>query len=254
MSLSDLSDQQLNRAILIVVALIVITLVSAGGYFAYKNYLAGNVPPLIQKEMDKAKSDIEKNPKDVEARIRLANLYIGENMNTEAKLELEQVLKLNKNHIAGLTLLGTVYQTQGQDSKAVTYYKRAVAAAEKTEFKSLNIYLYEAYYRLGSIYIKQKSYDKAIEVLKKDSELNPMDSDLLYQLGLAYLKKGDADAAILEFSEALKFVPNFAEAYYGLGQAYEKKGDKTKAIEAYKNALKYKSDYEEAKKAYDRLK
>jgi len=254
MRLSDLSNEQLNKAIWIVVALIVITLSAAGGYFAYKNYLTGNIPPLIQKEMDKAKQDIAKDPKNVEARIKLANLYIGENMNSEAKLELEQVLKINKNHIAALTLLGTVYESTGQDNQAVTYYKKAIAVAEKTEFKALNIYLYEAYYRLGSIYLKQKAYDKAIEVLKKDSSLNPMDSDLHYQLGQAYLKKGDADTAILEFSDALKYVPNYAEAYFGLGQAYEKKGDKPKAIEAYQNALKYKSDYEDAKKALEKLK
>ncbi len=254
MRLTDLSDEQLNKAIWVVVALIAVTLVSAGGYLAYRNYLSGNIPPVIQIEMDKAKAQIEKNPKDVEARVRLANLYIGENMNAEAKLELEQVLKINKNHIAALTLLGTVYETQGQDSKAVTYYKRSIAVAEKTEFQALNIYLYEAYYRLGSIYMKRKEYDKAIEVLKKDSQLNPMDSDLHNQLGRAYLKKGDSDTAIVEFSEALKYVPNFAEAHYGLGQAYEKKGDKAKAIEEYKNALKYKSDYEEAGKAIDRLK
>ncbi len=251
---SGLKEEHINKAIWAVVALIVVSLISAGGYFLYTRYVVRDIPPLIQKQIDEAKREVEKEPQDADARVKLATLYISVDMFDEAKEELEVALKINKEHVAALTLLGTVYEDLGQEGKAESYYKRAISIAEDTEYKALNLYLYEAYYRLGSIYLSQKKYDEAIELFKKDSKLNPLDSDLHVQLGRAYLLKGDADAAILELEDALKYVPDYVEAHFYLGQAYEKKGEKDKAISQYEKALEYEPDYSEAKEALDKIK
>lgn len=248
------TEKRLDLAIRIVAGLIVVTLLVGGGYYAYTLLTKSAVSPVIQQEIDKTKAEIAKDPKNADLHVKLARLYMSENLKSQAQQELEQALKLNKDNVAALTLLGTIYEERGDDAKAATYYKKAIALAEKTEFKALNMYLYESYFRLGTIYIRQKEYDKAIEVLKKDAELNAMDSDVHYQLGLAYLKKGDTDAAVAELQDAVKYVPDYAEAHFALGQAYEKKGEPDKAVEEYELAVDYKADYKEAKEALDRLK
>lgn len=249
----SVSENTLNRAIVIVVVLIIVVTAAGLGLYAYRQIPAKNYSPAVQKQIDDAEAAIAKNPKDADARVRLATIYLSEDQYDDAKTELEEALKANKNHIGANQLMGAVYEYQGNISRAVSYYKKTISLSEKTEFQSLNPYLYEAIYRLGAIYIDQKKYKEAISVLKKGVSINPIDSDLLYQLGRAYVLDKDADDAITQLKEAVRYVPDFAEAHYWLGRAYELKGDKDLAKKAYQNALKYKPDYPEAKEALNRL-
>lgn len=253
--MDSLDDKTLNKAIKYAIIAIIAVLIAGGAYVVYKQvWPQRQISELAQKAIDSAAKAVAKDPKDADARVKLANLYIGEGMYGEAKTELEAALASNKNHIAALALMGTVYEDDGQVSKAVTYYKKAIALADKTEFKSLNPYMYESIYRLGSIYIDQKKYQEAIAVLEKGVKINQMDSDLRYKLGMAYLRAGKPEEAITQLEIAVTYVPSFAEAYYQLGQAYEKKGDKDQAKKAYENAIKNKSDYKEAEEALNKLK
>jgi len=253
--MDSFDNKTLDKAIKYAVIAIIIVLVTGGGYVAYKQWWPQReISELSQKAIDSAAKAVAKDPKDADARVKLANLYIGEGMYGDAKTELEAALASNKNHIAALALLGTVYEEDGQISKAVTYYKKAIDLSDKTEFKSLNPYMYESIYRLGSIYIDQKKYNDAISVLEKGVKINQMDSDLRYKLGIAYYMAGKTDEAVTQLEEAVKYVPSFAEAYYWLGRAYEKKGEKDQAKAAYESAIDNKPDYKEAEEALNKLK
>ena len=249
----SVSENMLNRIIVIVIVLIVVVTAAGLGLYAYRQIPAKNYSPAVQKQINDAEAAIAKNPKDADARVRLATIYLSESQYTEAKTELTQALEANKNHIGANQLMGAVYEHEGNISRAVSYYKKTISLSEKTEFQSLNPYLYEAIYRLGAIYIDQKKYKDAIAVLKKGVAINPIDSDLRYQLGIAYVRDKKPDEAITQLKEAVKYVPNFAEAHYWLGRACELKGDKDSAKKAYQDALKYKPDYPEAKEALNRL-
>lgn len=250
----SLDEKFLDKAIKWTIVAIIAAIVVSGVYVGYKQWPRQEISVMAQKEIDKALAAVNKDPKDADARVKLANLYVEQEMYSDAKSQLETALSANKNHIAALALMGTIAEEDGQTAKAVDYYKKAIALSDEAEFKSLNPYMYESIYRLGSIYIEQKKYKDAIAVLEKGVKINQIDSDLKYKLGVAYLLSGKADDAVLQFEEALKFVPDFPEAYYWLGRAYEKKGNKDLAKQAYENALKYKSDYKEAEEALNKLK
>lgn len=249
----SVSDKTLNLAIIIVAILLVIVIIAGLGVYVYRQESGQNYSPAVQKQINDAEAAISKNPKDADARVRLATIYLSEDQYDDAKTELEEALKANKNHIGANQLMGAVYENEGNISQAVSYYKKTISLSEKTEFQSLNPYLYEAIYRLGAIYNDQKKYKDAVIVLKKGVTINPIDSDLRYQLGIAYVRDKKPDEAVTQFKEAVKYVPDFAEAYYWLGRAYELKGDKDLAKNAYRDALKYKPDYPEAKEAISRL-
>lgn len=253
--LDSVSDKILSIAIKVIAALIAIVLVAGLGYLVYQQVGPKiQVSSLAQEEIDKALQTIAKNPKDADTRVKLAGLYISQKMWDDAQAELDEAISINKNHIGALAFLGQVAEARGQTSKAVDYYKKAIALSDKTEFKSLNPYMYESIYRLGSIYIVQKKYREAIEVLKEGTTINPIDSDLRVKLGEAYVLKKQPDEAIVELEEGLRYVPSFAEGYYWLGRAYELKGDKQKAKANYEQALKYKKGYTQAEEALGKLK
>jgi tetratricopeptide (TPR) repeat protein len=255
MSWFDTLDEKfLDKAIKWTVIAIIAAVVVSGIYVGYKQWPRKQISAMAQKEIDKALSAVNKDPKDADARVKLANLYVEQEMWSDAQSQLETALSANKNHIAALALMGTVYEHNGQISKAIDYYKKSISLSDQAEFKSLNPYMYESIYRLGSIYIDQKKYKDAISVLEKGVKINQIDSDLRYKLGVAYFSVGRTDDAITQLEEALKYVPDFAEAYYWLGQAYAKKGEKDLAKQAYENAIKFKSDYKEAKEALSKLK
>ncbi|MFA5867259.1 MAG: tetratricopeptide repeat protein [Actinomycetota bacterium] len=253
--LDSISDKTISTAIKVVATLIVIVLVAGIGYLAYQQIGPKiQIPPLVQEEIDKALQTIAKDPKDADTRVKLAGLYVGQKMWNDAQTELDNAISINKNHIGALSLLGQVAEARGQTANAIDYYKKAIALSDKTEFKSLNPFMYESIYRLGSIYIEQKKYKEAIDVLKKGTAVNPIDSDLHVKLGEAYVLNKQPDEAIAELEQGLTYVPNFAEGYYWLGRAYEVKGDKEKAKANYEQAMKFKKGYTQAEEALSKLK
>lgn len=256
MSMIDsISEKTIDTAIKVVAFLIVLTVFAGGGYLVYRQIGPKNqVPPVVQEEINKALTTIAKNPRDADTRVQLASLYIGQELWSDAKSQLETALSVNKNHIGALALMGQVAENDGQVSKAVDYYKKAISLSDTTEFKSLNPYMYESIYRLGSIFINQKKYKAAIEVFNKGVAINPIDSDLLIKLGEAYVLNKQTGEAITQLETGLQYVPDYAEGYYWLGRAYELEGDKGRAKQNYELALKYKNDYKEAEEALGKLK
>jgi len=83
---------------------------------------------------------------------------------------------------------------------------------------------------------------KAIDEIKRATELNPLDAGGYAALGLAYLNlKKDTTMSKIQFEKALELDPNNADAYIGLGSLFEELNDPDKALENYKLAIKYDS-------------
>jgi tetratricopeptide (TPR) repeat protein len=55
----------------------------------------------------------------------------------------------------------------------------------------------------AKLYIQQKNYDKALEVLKKDVEKNPQDDEGYYLLGVIYGEKGQYEQMVDAYSKSL---------------------------------------------------
>lgn len=95
----------------------------------------------------------------------------------------------------------------------------------------------QAYESLGSIYVAEGNYPRALEVYKKANELNPFDDTYDFLQGWLFARKRDHQAAIASFRRALGRNPYSMQVWYQMGLVYEEMGDDRQAIDCYRNLL-----------------
>jgi tetratricopeptide (TPR) repeat protein len=118
---------------------------------------------------------LKKNPKLIEPRIKLANIYFYQNnWNDDAMVQLDTVVQLEPNNAEAYFLRGKVFRNDGLPDKAVKDYLRALEIEPQNPgFR----------YHLGALYHANQLYEEAINE---------------YKLAIAYdtnLTKPDFEAA-----------------------------------------------------------
>jgi tetratricopeptide (TPR) repeat protein len=103
-----------------------------------------------------------------------------------------------------------------------------------------------AHDKLGSLYIQEKLYDKAIDEINIVIGMSPYYADSYRNLGIIYQARNMYAKAIEEYLTALSLNPTLAEAHNNLGVCYKTLKMFDKAIEQYMIALKLKPDYADA--------
>ncbi len=115
-------------------------------------------------------------------------------------------------------------------------------------------------YTLGSIYMKEKSFERAYKVFTTDTS---GDYRNYFGAGATANFLGKYDTAITYYKKTLAIKPNFYRCYLGLSTSYKLKGDFDKAIENMEIYLEHKKEKEVyiaisnlymAKKNYDSAK
>ena len=105
-----------------------------------------------------------------------------------------------------------------------------------------------SYYRQrGSVQLKRKEYQKAIDDFTQAIQLSPTDFWTYDRRGLALLDTHNYDAAIRDFTEAIRLKPDSGISYLNRGFAYENRGDREKAQEDYALAEQFGWDLERIK-------
>lgn len=100
-------------------------------------------------------------------------------------------------------LLGSLYQTRGDDRRAETYYTRALQL-DSNHLASLN--------NLGVLLTRLERRDEAIVLLEKKVALNPQDAHGHSNLANALASVGRLEEAFSHYEQALRLNPNFLEA------------------------------------------
>lgn len=130
--------------------------------------------------------------------------------------------------------LARVYQKQGNNQQAYTYYKGAL---------NIDSNYYQCRFDYALFLLNnQNDVQGAIRELKNVITTNPKYPFPYYHLGLIMKSKGDLQAAIENFESAIRCKPDYAEAHKELGLAiYERAhaGDLFTAVEALERAVKY---------------
>jgi tetratricopeptide (TPR) repeat protein len=247
-----LSEKFLNRAITLVIILIIGAAGAYGGYYLY-NRRQMDVSARVASISARYAQQVRKNPLDVEARVNLAQAYITEGNYDEAIKQLKEALKINAEHQGAIVNMGIAYLKKEDNKNAEKYFQKEVSMFGSSGYRLENKYLEEAYFDLAVIYWKKKDYSQALGYAAQATEIGRANSDNHFLMGRIYLSKGSYDEAILKFQESLKFDPKFVDGHYGLAQAYEKKGEKKNAIAEYKQVLKLAPDFKGAKEGIDRL-
>jgi tetratricopeptide (TPR) repeat protein len=175
----------------------------------------------------------------------------------------ERTLQFNSTSSRVLTNLGTVYQSRGEDAKAISLYKKAIEINPKTEVRAynnlgliyenagkseeaiawfkkavaLNSALPEVYNNLGTAHMHIGKPAEAASFFKKALELNPQYAQARINLTSLGQDQQTPEATIALYEEAVRLDPYNAEGYYNLGNFYLKLGRFTEAIPVYQKAV-----------------
>ncbi|MDP2941688.1 MAG: CHAT domain-containing protein [Candidatus Omnitrophota bacterium] len=199
---------------------------------------------------------IKKDPQFLGAYPLLAKSYERQGARHEAlKIYFDYALQSQKrqdiNHLtAAYTQIGWAYYTQNDFSKAVDFYKRAIALSVETKNK-LNQAI--AMRKLALVYIDQENYDLALQLLTKSSAINRErqgDARHRYNLGcdyfdigLLFTDKDDLPAAqefygkSLKIFQGLKLKSELSDYYFNAGEIYKFEKQYQKALECYARGL-----------------
>ncbi|MBE0448026.1 MAG: tetratricopeptide repeat protein [Actinobacteria bacterium] len=160
-------------------------------------------PPVvrtaIERDLLRYKTTIKNNPKDAEAHVGLASIYLEIGQPDKAVKELNTAIKLEPRSWNARFELGMAYDALNKTDEAARQFWQAIAIDPSNEY---------AFHQLGRLYHKQKQYDRAIQAYKKTLGINPTLADTHYYLGQCYEKTNKKELAKREYKEALKYVDN----------------------------------------------
>jgi tetratricopeptide (TPR) repeat protein len=218
------STQNLQRAIWIVLAVLIAVVVVFFGYYVWDRYVhLGD-----QSSIDVGAADLERairdDPQNVEARVALAESYLSAGQVEKALEQAVQVLSQYPENHGALLIAGMAYVHLDQPEAALAPLERFVALRKEGPMAQADTALEAAYYFLGESYVKLNRPAEAIPVLEAALAISPADADALYQAGLAYQATGQPEAALERYHRAVRLVPDFAEAYSGMVEAYTATG------------------------------
>ncbi len=95
----------------------------------------------------------------------------------------------------------------------------------------------EAYYNLGTLYLRKNAFAEARQHLEQTVKLRPNYPEAWNNLGMIAAQQGQVDDAIRNFQESLRQRPDYAIALLNLGNVYRRQGNVAKAEKLLKRAL-----------------
>lgn len=144
---------------------------------------------------------LEKDPKNPVIYTNIGYLYLKSGETEQGLSYLNKALRLDPKFVPALYNLGVYYRKVGQVNLALKFLAKAGKLAVKG-----NKYL--AYYSLGEIYEKQGKFDKAKENYQKSLADNETIWNTYYRLGLLALKENNKEEALQNFTKAAQFNPS----------------------------------------------
>ena len=95
----------------------------------------------------------------------------------------------------------------------------------------------EAYYNLGTLYLRENDLAQARKYLEQTVKLRPIHPEAWNNLGMIAAQQGQGEEAIRNFQESLRQRPDYAIALLNLGNVYRRQGNFSQAEQFLKHAL-----------------
>ncbi len=111
---------------------------------------------------------------------------------------------------------GVAFFQHGFPDQAAQSFKQVIA--EKPDDP-------EAYYNLGTLYLRGNSLFEAQQYLEKAVKLRPNYPEAWNNLGMLAAQRGNAEEAIHSFQHSLELRPSYATALLNLGNLYRRQGN-----------------------------
>jgi len=232
----------------------------------------------IQQAVKAFEKCLELDPKNIEANLKLSELYMYLKAYPKAIEYANEALRIDSRRSKAYFIKGFVYKESGDTVRALSsfttvteldpqnydaYIQLGILHAAKDNDLAIQYYSNalrirpgseEALYNRGLYYQGSGLLEKAEEDYKSILTKNSNYVDAYYNLGfIALVNKKDYPEAIKQFSAALSIDQNYVEAFYNRGLAYQYSGDKNSAIKDYRSALSIFPTYTMAKERLSEL-
>ena len=99
-----------------------------------------------------------------------------------------------------------------------------------------------AYYNLGSLYLRRNRLDEAKGYLQRTVELRPGFAEAWNNLGMLAAQEGNTDEAVKDFQESIRIRPGYFTAHLNLGNLYRREKAFDKAQDSLARALSIRPD------------
>jgi tetratricopeptide (TPR) repeat protein len=145
------------------------------------------------------------NPKDADAHVQLALIYLQRRQEAKALEHLKQAIAIDKNEIDANYELGKIARTRGNLQEALNYFSVVIEQNDKHA-------LSEIWREIGATYLEAKMLAEARQALEKYVERRPVDSEGLYYLGVVLKAQGETERARAMFEQSIESAnnsPNF---------------------------------------------
>lgn len=171
-------------------------------------------------------------PEDATSWFFLAKCYEHLGDFVSSKNAYITVIKLRPEYADAYKSLCVILMKLNETSEAIKYAETAKSVDEN--------YIYD--FIIGTAYMKDKEFEKAISPLKSALEQAPNNLGTLNSLGTCYMATGNTALAISTYEKALEFNPNAPMAYYNIGSAYQIQQNHKEAVEYLKKAVELEED------------
>jgi Flp pilus assembly protein TadD/peroxiredoxin len=148
-----------------------------------------------------------------------------------------------------LPFAGTLYEKDGFQRNAFTYgvalFQRGYldqAAASFQQVIASKPNEPEAYYNLGTLYLRKNAFAEARQYLEQTVKLRPNYPEAWNNLGMIAAQQGQTGDAIRNFKESLLQRPDYTIALLNLGNVYRRQGNFVESEKLLKRALELEPD------------
>ena len=209
----------LKRLIILVGLILVVAVIGFGAYYYYDRYYSAK-PKKMELTIQQAEQALVLDPKSVDKRMALAELYLFNGRYADAISNSNQVLLVDPQNQRAWLAVGLGYAMKGDPSAAVEPLQKYYDANKTSSMPGLNRTLQTAAFFLGDSYYKLGQPEKAVEPLESAVKWSKTDADSMYKLGLVYTSLRKYDDAMAMFTYATAFVPDYREAYEGMAAVF----------------------------------
>lgn len=219
---------------------------------------------VMQKKPKEAithyKKAIQKKPYIQSAYYNLAKAYrlLGDMESSKKQLMLFQKMKNYYDKAYALEgflaedPLNSVLRMKLAETHSQHQHFSAAIGTYKTIIR-LNPKYWDAYDKLGRLYMGLNFTDKAIPQFQQVLQLNPNAVEAHVRLGWLYNSQQKYDQAEIHLQKAVEKLPKLTIAYHGLAEIYIQQGRYDKAIKTYNTILEISPNDEDAISALQRL-
>ena len=183
--------------------------------------------PVDTKNEKDCEYILNENPFDLDAKIRLAQVFLDENKNMEQVRAILKSFEENEPEYrkAEVQLLNGIYECMNKNYK--------LSIEHLMESLQTNPYSIQANYRLGRTYERMREFDKARYHLKKAIQRDSKCFEAILKLGVVYFKSNNVKKALKRFKEAEALNPDNLELMIKIGEIYSKDDSMNQEAEAH---------------------